>query len=553
MVFWLTNFSNASAESHAGSYLSAIHAEKKFDFVSASQFYSNGLRIEPTNQKLLLGAIRSNISSGKFVKAKLYSKNLVKIGSDTPISSLMILADEIKNENFKKAKSLLEKPDQFNFFLKAILTGWVEIGSGNIEKGLDYFENSENAKRLGYISQNHLGLALALVGNFEKADLILSNTSNGASIDRRDMAIAHAQIMAQLGKNKEAVKMLDKFLVGNENNKMSKLRRAIDAGAPVSFDYLSSPKEGAALALYTIANAINKEDDYSLSLIYAQLVSHINNNNPKNILLISENLVKLKQYELAIENYAKIPLDHLQYNNAEVGRANALFIQGKEDAAIEVLKALTKANPSNLELQTTLGNTLRRSLKFSEAVNSYTKSISFLNEQNLESWFEYYARGICYERLGNWTLAEKDFRIALKIHPNQPSLLNYFGYSLVEKGIHLDEALQLIKRAVEKQPDDGYITDSLGWALYRLGKYSEAVIHMERAVELMPLDPIVNDHLGDVYWAVNRRNEARFQWHRALSFDPEKKDAERIYKKLDIGLDAVLIAEENLKASVNED
>ena len=115
MVFCLTNFSNASAESHAGSYLSAIHAEKKFDFVSASQFYSNGLRIEPTNQKLLLGAIRSNISSGKFVKAKLYSKNLVKIGSDTPISSLMILADEIKNENFKKAKSLLEKPDQFNF------------------------------------------------------------------------------------------------------------------------------------------------------------------------------------------------------------------------------------------------------------------------------------------------------------------------------------------------------------------------------------------------------------------------------------------------------
>ena len=79
------------------------------------------------------------------------------------------------------------------------------------------------------------------------------------------------------------------------------------------------------------------------------------------------------------------------------------------------------------------------------------------------------------------------------------------------------------------------------------------VIHMERAVELMPLDPIINDHLGDVYWAVNRRNEARFQWHRALSFDPEEKDADRIYKKLDIGLDAVLISEENLKASINED
>ena len=155
--------------------------------------------------------------------------------------------------------------------------------------------------------------------------------------------------------------------------------------------------------------------------------------------------------------------------------------------------------------------------------------------------------------MGDWQLAEKDFRNALELNPNQPSLLNYFGYSLVEKGIHLDEALQLIKRAVEKQPDDGYITDSLGWALYRLGKYSEAVIQMERAVELMPLDPIINDHLGDVYWVVNRRNEAEFQWKRALSLEPEKKDELRIFKKLDIGLDAVLILEENLKASVNED
>ena len=131
--------------------------------------------------------------------------------------------------------------------------------------------------------------------------------------------------------------------------------------------------------------------------------------------------------------------------------------------------------------------------------------------------------------------------------------LNDDTFDVTKKGIHLDEALQLIKRAVERQPDDGYITDSLGWALYRLGEYSDAVVHMERAVELMPLDPIINDHLGDVYWVVGRRNEARFQWYRALSFDPEKKDAERIYKKLDIGLDAVLISEENLKASVNED
>ena len=150
------------ADSSAGYYLSATHAEKKFDFISASQFYNQGLRKEPDNSKLLLGAIRSNISSGKFAEAKLHSRSLVRHGAHAPISSLMILADEIKNKNFKKAKSLLEKPDQFNNFLKAILTGWLEIGSGNIEQGLDYFEKSQYAKQLGIISQHHLGLALAL-------------------------------------------------------------------------------------------------------------------------------------------------------------------------------------------------------------------------------------------------------------------------------------------------------------------------------------------------------------------------------------------------------
>jgi tetratricopeptide (TPR) repeat protein len=85
--------------------------------------------------------------------------------------------------------------------------------------------------------------------------------------------------------------------------------------------------------------------------------------------------------------------------------------------------------------------------------------------------------------------------------------------------------------------------DSLGWGLYRLGRYEEAVEHMERAAELLPVDPIVNDHLGDVYWAVGREVEARFQWQRALSFDPEPEEAERIRRKLEVGLDQVLAEE----------
>ena len=106
----------------------------------------------------------------------------------------------------------------------------------------------------------------------------------------------------------------------------------------------------------------------------------------------------------------------------------------------------------------------------------------------------------------------------------------------------IDEAREMIEEAVAGDPDNGYITDSLGWVLYKIGAYEEAVPHMERAVELLPSDPVINDHLGDVLWKVGRRNEAVFQWKRALSFaEPsDEADPERIRRKIEVGLDVVL-------------
>ena len=117
---------------------------------------------------------------------------------------------------------------------------------------------------------------------------------------------------------------------------------------------------------------------------------------------------------------------------------------------------------------------------------------------------------------------------------------------LVEKNKNLQEARDMIEKAVAARPNSGFIIDSLGWSLFTLGNFEDAIHPMERAVELMPDDPIVNDHLGDVYWKVGRKREARFQWKRAISFDPEEKELIRIRKKLDIGLDKVQ-AEEKKK------
>ena len=195
-----------------------------------------------------------------------------------------------------------------------------------------------------------------------------------------------------------------------------------------------------------------------------------------------------------------------------------------------------------------MGDVLRDQNNYSDAIPSYDRALELVPEDSRRRWFIHYARAIAHERLDHWELAEADFRAALELNPDQPQVLNYLGYSMVEKQINLDEALEMIERAVAARPDSGFIVDSLGWVLFRLGRYSEAVEHMETAVALMPVDPVVNDHLGDVYWSVGRTREAEFQWSRALSFvDPEDTDGEadpdRIRRKLESGLDAVLEAE----------
>ena len=128
--------------------------------------------------------------------------------------------------------------------------------------------------------------------------------------------------------------------------------------------------------------------------------------------------------------------------------------------------------------------------------------------------------------------------MALKLSGDHPMVLNYLGYSWIEQGHNLKEALAMIEKAVELRPNDGFIVDSLGWALYRLGDYPKAAEYLERAVELEPGDPTINEHLGDALWKVGRKIEARFQWSHALDMKPEQKRIALLKSKLEIGLDA---------------
>ena len=147
-------------------------------------------------------------------------------------------------------------------------------------------------------------------------------------------------------------------------------------------------------------------------------------------------------------------------------------------------------------------------------------------------------RGIAYERIKNWELAEKDLINSLKISPNDPYVMNYLAYSWIERGENINKALVILRKANNLKKNDGYITDSLGWALYKLNNFLEAKKYLQLAIVLMPRDPIINDHFADCLWMNNKKIQARYYWKYVLSLDSAEEELKKtINNKLLFGLE----------------
>src|SRR5690606_3334786 len=180
--------------------------------------------------------------------------------------------------------------------------------------------------------------------------------------------------------------------------------------------------------------------------------------------------------------------------------------------AIALLEEMGKDSIIRRNAMTEMADIHRRDADFKAAIPYYTKAIETIETPSESDWPLYYARGICYERAKEWDKAEADLQTALKLSPQQPEVLNYLAYSWADSGKNLDQALDMLQNALAGAPDDPYITDSVGWALYKIGRFQDAVPYLEAAVQQLPADPTINDHLGDIYWRVGRKVEARFQW-----------------------------------------
>ena len=144
-----------------------------------------------------------------------------------------------------------------------------------------------------------------------------------------------------------------------------------------------------------------------------------------------------------------------------------------------------------------------------------------------------YRRGASYERLKDYSNADKDLLKALEIDPEDAYILNYLAYSWLERDIKIDDAIRMLEKAYSKKKNDPYIIDSIGWAYYLTKDFVKAEKFLKRAVQLMPEDPIVNDHYGDILWKLDRKIQARYFWLMVLKMkDAEPEQIDQIQNKI---------------------
>jgi tetratricopeptide (TPR) repeat protein len=379
-------------------------------------------------------------------------------------------------------------------------------------------------------------------GDLAEAGAVYDLAPNIGVPPTRASVVAHLQILCQLGEFEKALGIVSRAFGESNDPEIAALRNAIEVGELPPLDrVIATPAEGISFAFKSLSDVLQGEANESYLLLYAQAARYIAPHDADAQIATARLFNALGQHNAAAQTFAQVATSDTAFHTAEIGRAEALRLAGRLEKATEVLSQLTRSHPDIPLSFASLGDVQRQQGNYEDARTAYDAALSGYPDGASVRWWLLYSRGMVIERRGDWPAAEADFRAALDLNPDNPSVLNYLGYSMVDRGMtaNYDEALGMIETAVAARPDSGAIVDSLAWVYYKLGRYQDAVGPMELAAELEPNDPVISDHLGDVYWMVGRETEARFQWRRAQSFDPDLETAVRIRRKLEIGLDAV--------------
>ena len=524
--------------SGAGNYLAGRHAQKKRDFSNASRLLEKALEDSPEDTQLLRQAFLSKLADGDIASAAGMARNIVKRKTTAPIAKLVLVVDAIERGDLAAAEATLKTFSDrgFSGFMKPLLRAWVIVGQGRGDEAIAALDPLKKQSGLRVLYELHAALISDVAERPAAAAGHYKLAADNAPRATLRVVQGLGRHYERQGETEKARALYDTYVKENPDSVvLSPAMDRLTNGIKPSF-LAANAVEGVSEALFNIASTMTRQNSAQLALIYGRLSTYLRKDFDLAQMLVAGILESMDRHDDAIATYKEIRPASPLYWSARLRIAGNLEALERDDEAIDLLRVLTKEDPTRPDPLVSLGDLLRSNKRFEESVKAYDMAVEVLGEIDKRHWTILYSRGISLERSSQWDRAEKDFQRALELNPEQPYVLNYLGYSWVDQGINLDRARKMIERAVQLRPNDGYIVDSLGWVLYRLKDFKGAVEKLERAVELRSQDPTINDHLGDAYWRVGRHNEARFQWQRALALKPEPDQVSAIEGKILRGL-----------------
>jgi tetratricopeptide (TPR) repeat protein len=547
-------FSIDEVTSLSGNYLAGRSAGKERDNEIAADYLSKALIEDPDNPVLIEKLFLLEVSSGNLPDAEELAVKVLSFNSQHRMARIVLGLRDFKIRHYGDARKNFAEASYtpVGELTSALLSAWAYAGEGNLKRALAALDRLESNDSFANFKSYHGALIADYLSSAMRAEASYKKAYEQAGTSLR-VVQSYGNFLERNNRRDEAIKIYQTFIEGGEDNILVELalKRAMDGKTPLPF--IATPGAGAGEALFSLAAAMTDEQSIDVALLYAQLSLSFNGDRPVVLTLLGDIYVDTKQYQNAINAYEQTPPGSALRINADTEIAVNLQRMERTKEAQEKLKAIVAHDPKNYDALVTLGNVYRSNEEFALASETYSTALALLAKLEKDHWRVFYYRGIAYERQKIWDKAETDFRKALSLSPDEPLVLNYLGYSMIEKRINLNEALNMVKKAVELKPNDGYIVDSLGWAYFQLGDYEEAAIQIERAVDLNPADPIIGEHLGDAYWRVGRTLEAKFQWQHAKDNGPEPDDLKRIEEKLRNGLpdDPVTKPAENKTGQTN--
>jgi tetratricopeptide (TPR) repeat protein len=543
LLLLTTSAANATAtppDAALRDYVLGRHASADAKTDAAERYFASALAADPRHPALTRRAFDIAIAAGDQARAVALARQLTTDAIAYSDVALVLLADGVLRKDWPavaKARAGIASAG-YAAVIEPIVSAWALFAQGDHEQALLRLDpGTFTGFARSYVVEQRAHM-LAADGQYGAAAAAYADLSAGGGAGYALVRLGEADAVAQGGDRAAALALLE-----SDDSNIVAARARLLAGKRIGA-LAPDARRGLGWAMARLATDLSRQEPSQapndLALVFARIATFLSPDVAATWLVMSDVLVGNDRNEAALAALANVRRDDPLYPAADARRAEALEAVGRSADSGLLLKATARARGAQSDDWARLGDWYRRADRFAEAIAAYDQAITVANAAGGARWSLFFLRGTMHERAGDWPAAETDLRAALARSPDEPVVLNYLGYSMLDRGVEGGEPAALIVRAAKLRPGDGGIIDSLGWSQFQNGAFDDAVKTLERAAALEPIDPTVTDHLGDAYWQTGRRIEARFRWRAALALDPDPKLQAVLTSKLAVGRDAAL-------------